>query len=431
MENALDKSVYGSNKLAQWGVSDGHLSMGRRWLAFWCLFAFGAGCMYQNMGLAPMLAQLAENFGMGMDTAGWLMSVYNIVGLLVAYPCTWIMQKFGIKFSLVSTGILSLLGCIICLFSVSGGMFMVGRVIQGCAFGLTAVLAPNIMPRMFPMEKQGLVMGIWSQWVTPGIAAGSLTTPILFNAFGWQSVIVCMLCVQVITTILVFATFKLPTVPENMMIGGQARSEEHYGKTFVKSAVVLGFSFLAWCTMYGTFNTYYPTFAQQVVGLDMGTASLTTLVTALVTIPTGILFGVVADKIRRRRVMLIIGYICMLVVYSFLLWGGQNATMMWIGCVLLGLICAALIPTMTRATIPVLAQKPKQTDWALTGMAFVTCLGSLLAAFFSAQAMSSSWGQTGLIWGLVICIVVVIVIFFVKDDHDIDLTDTGEGKSDE
>ncbi|WP_165251630.1 MFS transporter [Adlercreutzia sp. ZJ304] len=423
--NTVDKSAYGNNKLAQWGIANDQMTKLRKWLCFWVLFAFGATCVYQWQMMAPVIAPIAEVFGIDPANMGFLMSVYTIAGLILAYPCTWLMQHFGIKFSLLVTAVLAVLGNLICLFAVDSTVFLVGRAIQGCGFGLIAVLGPNIMPRLFPLEEQGLVMGIWSQWVTPGIAMGALSTPILFQAFGWQSIFYLSTVLTVITTILLIIFVQLPLVPENLLREDNLEKEDKPAsakKIYVRDAVIVGFGFVAWATVYGCYNSFFPTYLQQTLGMDLMSSSMTTLVTALVTIPSGIFIGWLADKIRQRKLILIIGYICTGILFAFFIWqDAGSVALAWTCAVLLGFICAGIVPTMTRAIIPVLAQRPKQTDWALTGMAFVTQLGSLIATFFATVMVATSWGTAGMVYGIIGGLVGLASIVFVKNDHNIDV----------
>lgn len=423
---AIDKSAYGNNKLAQWGVADDQMSNGKRWLCFWVLFAFGGGCVYQWMMITPALGQIAEVFGIGMESIGLLMSVYTIAGLVLAYPCTWIMRTYGIKFSLVVTGVLSLLGNLICLVTLDATVFLIGRTIQGCGFGLIAVLGPNIMPRLFPLEKQGLVMGIWSQWVTPGIALASLSTPIMFSAFGWQSIYYLSTALTALTTILLLLFVRFPLIPENKLREVELKEEsapKSKTKTYVKSAFLIGFSFIAWTTWYACFNSYFPMYCQVKAGMDMQSASLTTLIAALCTIPAGIFVGWLGDRTRRRKLVLIAGYALTGIVFMFFEWNvGGSQGLVWGIAIVLGLVCAAIVPTMTRALVPVLAQEPKTTDWALTGMAFVTQVGGLIATLFPTLVAATSWEKAGFAFGAVITLVALVMIIPTKNDHRIDLS---------
>ena len=425
MSDSTTSQPAGKFKSAQWGIADTEMSSIDRWLCFWALFVFGTCCVYQWIMPASILTNIGAAFDMDLGTAGWIMSIFTLTGLILAYPGAWIMRNIGIKVSIIITAVLTIIGNILAICATDATMFIVARAIQGCGFGLISVIGPNIMPRLFPLERQGLVMGIWSQWVCPGIALAALSTPLLYTAFGWQSTFYLSLGLQIVTTILVLVFVKMPAVPENMKIKGAASTiSAKPSKAYIISAFVVGFCFLAWCTSYPTFNTFYPTYAQEVQGMDLFSASMTTLVAALATIPGGILFGLLADKIKQRKLLLIIGYILLIVICATILWlPSQNQTLAWISIVLLGFLCAGLVPTMSRALIPVLAKDPTTTDYALTGMAFVTQLGGFIAAFFGTIAATSNYQYPALVFVVPLCGAAVIVLLFVKNDHKISLTE--------
>lgn len=420
----------GKFKSTQWGISETELTNKQRWLCFWALFIFGTCCVYQWIMPSSILTNIGAAFNMNLDTAGWIMSIFTLTGLILAYPGAWIMRNVGIKVSIVITAVLTIIGNILALVAADATMFIIARAIQGCGFGLIAVIGPNIMPRLFPVEKLGLIMGIWSQWVCPGIALAALTTPAMYDAFGWKSIFVLSLVLQIITTILVLIFVKMPAIPENMRgVSPDAPKAASRGKAFNICAYVVGFCFLAWCTSYPCFNTFYPTYAQTVQGMDMYTASMTTLVAAIATIPGGILFGIIADKINQRKWMLIAGYILLIIIASTILWSGnQNQPLAWISICVLGFFCAGLVPTMSRALIPVLAQDPTTTDYALTGMAFVTQLGGFIAAFFGTIAAGGGYQFAALTFIVPLCAAAVVVLLFVKNDHKMNLEPEGEAQ---
>lgn len=422
-ETAPSMPVAGRFASARWGVAEGVLANKERWLCFWALFVFGSCCVYQWLMPASILTNLGAVFSMDLDTAGWIMSIFTLTGLILAYPGAWIMRNIGIKVSILIAALLTIAGNVLALLSDSGEMFIVARAVQGCGFGLIAVIGPNIMPRLFPLERQGLVMGLWSQWVCPGVALAALSTPLLYSAFGWKSIFCLSLALQIVTTLLVLVFVKMPAVPENMLANVQGKGVvQKPSKARRISAFAVGFCFLAWATSYPTFNTFYPTYAQNVQGMDMFPASMTTLVAAVVTIPGGILFGLLADRIRQRKWMLIIGYVLLIAVCGTVLWANvQNQALAWISIALLGFFCAGLVPTMSRALIPVLAKDPATTDYALTGMAFVTQLGGFIAAFFGTIAASSSYQFAALVFVIPLCAAAVIALLFVKNDHKMPL----------
>lgn len=423
----IDARVLGKFKCSAYGVVNRQLTNTERWISFWVLFIFGFVCVYQWSSPAPILPNVASAYGMDAASMGWIMSIFNLAGIIVAYPSAWIMRNVGTKASILITAVLSIVGSIAAMLATDGASILAARALQGCAFGLISVIGPNIMPRLFPSNKLGLVMGIWSQWVCPGIALAALTGPALFVSFGAKSIFVLSLILQIITTLLVVFLVKMPAVPENVLeIRNMGVSEKNGSpmtgvKSYAVSAFLVGFCFLAWCTVYPTFNSFYPTFAQETKGMAMDVAALTTLVAALVTVPTGIIFGIIADKIRQRKRMLVIGYICLMFVYGTFLWDNSPSQVSaWISIVFLGGVCAGLIPTMTRAIIPILAVEPAKTDYALTGMALVTNIGGFLAAFFGTIAAGTSYLYAARIFCLpMIAVATVLIIVFVKNDHKI------------
>lgn len=109
-------------------------------------------------------------------------------------------------------------------------------------------------------------------------------------------------------------------------------------------------------------------------------------------------------------------------VYGTFLWDNSPSQFTaWTSIVFLGGVCAGLIPTMTRAIIPILAVDPAKTDYALTGMAFVTNVGGFLAAFFGAIAATSSYLHAARIFCLpMIIAAILLIIIFVKNDKKIE-----------
>lgn len=418
----FSESPYGKTRLANWGVASGQLSNGRAWAVFVALFLFATCCQYQNVMVAPVLRAVAGDLGMDISGGGFIQSVYAIAGIVLSFPAAWIMRNLGIKFSLLVTGILSILGNVLALVATTGDVFLVARVFQGCGYGLIAVIGPNLMPRLFPLQKQGLVMGVWSQWVCPGIALSALTTPLIFQAFGWRPLFYLSTTLQVITAVLVLVLVKMPAIPENMLVGSDANRKREYKHTYTASAFAVGLTFVAWCASYHCFNSFYPTYAQEVQQMPLMSASLTTLTATLVTIPFGIGFGILADKVRQRKYMLIAGYAVMALIYGTILWSeSYNPALSWVSVVLLGAICAGLIPTMTRAIIPVLAQEPRKTDYALTTMAFVTQVGNFLSVFFSIILTTSTFHGAALAFPVPLCIAAIAVLLFVKNDHKVEV----------
>lgn len=415
---ALDKSAYGTSAVAQWGVADDQLTMGKKWLSFTVLFIFAIGCVFQYMMVPPILPQIGGAFNAAETDFGMMMSVFSIVGIIVAYPATWIMQNVGVKMAVVVTAVVSALGTVLCLFAGDWTMMLVGRTLQGCSFGLIAVIGPNIIPRLIPLEKQGLGMGIYSMWFPVGQVIATFTVPLVYGVFGWTSAFWLSLGILVVTVIIFVLLFKLPRVPENLL--AEKRETSKTGKArkiFFASALIVGFSFVGFEVVFYAYNNFFATYAQSILGMDVSVASNAVLVANLLTIPAGVITGVLCDKLNRRKEILIGGYVVFALLFAFLTWSNTgNEGMSWASAIILGIIPFSVIPVCTRCLVPVLCPDPKKCDWALTGMAVGTTLGGFIAGFFMNLAGATSWATAGMIFAIVPA-ATFIVLIFTKGDH--------------
>ena len=424
-EKALDKSYYGDSKMAQWGVADDQLTMGRKWLTFFIVFAFGACCVHQYQMVSPILTQIGEVFGMGLDSVGMIMTVFAFTGIVLTFPAMWIMQKIGIKSSLVITGVLAVVGDVVALLATDTFVFLAARVIQGCAFAMIAVMGPNLMPRLFPSKSIGLVMGIWGVWFTVGVMLSTIFTPMLYAAMGWQGCFIFSIALMAVTTALVALFFKMPRVPESIVEHGtdqELKEAARIGsgrKNYVKSAIVVGLSFLAFEIVYMTWSAFYPTYGQTVQMMSIADSALVPLVVTLVTVPFSVVSGIVTDKLVRAKELLIGAYVLLFVLCAFCLWNGaENPLLMWVSNIVYAALVVSSIPVTTRFLITYEAQTPKATDLALTCMTLCTSLGGFFGVFFGMIVDASGWGFGGMVLSAV-SVVGVAVLLFVKGDHAI------------
>ena len=64
--------------IVRWGVADRQLSQGERWMALACLFFFAFVTMYGFIKVSPVLMDIGQKYGMGLDTVGNVMAFFNI-----------------------------------------------------------------------------------------------------------------------------------------------------------------------------------------------------------------------------------------------------------------------------------------------------------------------------------------------------------------
>lgn len=405
-----------------YGVQDRQLTPTERWVCFAALFLFGGIAAFNLFKAPPVLGFIAQDLMLEADMVGMIMTSYSICALVLAFPGMWIMQKLGVKFSVILSGVIMLLGTLIICVSGDTTTFMLGRALEGCAYGLICVIGPNIMVRLFPLRNQGLCMGIWSVWIPVGTLIAGLAAPALFNATGdWRSIWYFTLVLEVISLVWMLISVKMPKVPENTIVDGDVTKQKKPQKSFMLAGIMMSVAFFFWAYVYvDNINQLYPTYLQDVMGLDVTMAAMPTNLIALITIPFGIIVGIISDKLNNRKILVWVAYAVVALIIFFLAFN-EEAGMgsVWAFAVIMGL-CASCIPTCTRSIIPVLVPEPGKTDVALTVMAFVTGLAQCCATFTTISVANLGWaGNAHFVAAPCALIACLCVLIFAKNDKQV------------
>ncbi len=408
--------------IAQFGVQDRQLTDKERWLSFFVLFLFAFVAAFNLFKAAPALQFIGLDFGLDASGIGYIMSAYSISVVVLAYPGMIIMQKVGVKTSIVGASIIMLIGTLCGTVSTSSAFFMFSRIIEGAAYGAMHVMCPNVMPRLFPQAKQGLAMGIFSQCVPVGTIIAFFAAPAIFNAAGWRAIWTVSIVLEAITVVCALAFLKMPKINENELIGSDPTKRRVAGKNFMLPAMLTAVVFFAWTYCYvGNINSLYPTFLQNEKGLSVFMSSMLPNVTAMISIPTGIFFGALAQSKKCSKELTCWSYIIFGVTLFFMAFTqGSDIIGPWVFCCILGVL-GGIIPSTTRIIIPLLCPDIKKTDLGLTTMSFFAgagqCVGSVVAAGLVAQA---GWQfNAHLILAPMAIIAGVLILVFVKNDRQI------------
>lgn len=417
------------DKIARYGVAARQLSPRERWVCFAALFFLGFTATFNQFKVAPAIQFIGTDLGIATDMLSQIMGVFSIAGMLLAFPGMWVMQRCGVKSSIMVTAVIQLIGSLVCVFAANAAVFLIGRTLEGVAYGLICVIGPNIMPRLFPLKNQGTCMGIWSQWTPMGVVIAFFTAPLIFDAaggaavpFAWRPIWYVSMIMEAASIIWLFISCKMPAIPENELVEGDPQRRKKPGRNFLLAGFMVCAIFFVWVYVYvANINTLYPTFLQNAKGLGVFDSSMLPNWTAIITIPLGVAFGVIADKLSFRKWMVAIGYLIVAVCCFFFFYTpGTDMIGPWIGCILMG-IAGAMVPTGTRAIAPVLVPEPKKTDLVLATMAFATGLAQVIGGYVVSPIVTSVGylANAQFVMAPLALLAAVLVVVFVKSDRSV------------
>nr|WP_320130981.1 MFS transporter [uncultured Holophaga sp.] len=373
-----------------YGVADRQLTGRERWMSFWCLFFFGFSTVYALFKCGPVLVDIGRSFGMSLASVGYVNSVFAIAAVVFAYPGAFIIRRFGVKFSLLITALVSLLGTLVGLGASSAGTLIFGRFLEGAGFGLIAVIGPNVMLRLFPQERLGLVMGVWSLWVPVGTIIAFFTGPGLYGSWGFRGLWWVSVALGIVTILWLLASFRLSAVAENTISGGDVRKARRLNRRdYIGGAMLIMIAFTFWAFVYaGVINQFYPSYLQEQKGFSIFSSAMVVNLTALITIPAGIAFGLISDRTHTRKWFVAVPFaVLALMLFTFAFSPGRGTTAPWIFAIVLGL-CAGGLPMGTRSIVPILVSDTTKVDYVLATMAFTTGIGLLGPGLYGSVAAS-------------------------------------------
>jgi MFS family permease len=364
------------------------------WVILAITMLAGVCAPFSQFKVPPVMPVLMETFHIDLTSAGMLMSIFAITGLIVALPAGLILQCFGLKTSgLAASGCL-LVGSVLGATANGYSTLFASRLIEGIGMGLIAVIGPAAISAWFPADRRGLPMGIWATWVSLGSLLIYLIAPPLEASNGWQSVWWLAACLTGAAMVLFGVFFRIP--PESPtkrfsenLAAGMGEAIRQPGIWLL--AIAFGcFNF----AIIGVIATYFPTYLKAIQGFDLTGASQITGIKMIVVIITAPLIGWIVDQVGSPRRIMLVSFLALagFMALPFSISGWMIPASM----VLLGILAGA-IPTCTFASVLELVGQNAPAGFGMGVIMVGQNLGQLLGpVIFGWLVQSIGWTAAGL-----------------------------------
>jgi len=162
------------------------------------------------MGSAMNLALplIAKEFSLNAIELSWVVSIFLLSSAILPVPFSKLADRIGRK-KIFTLGILVfVLSTFICGFSTSGGVMIIGRLMQG--IGASMVFATNmaILTSVFPANERGKALGINTAVVYISLSSGPFIGGILTQNFGWRSIFWVSIGIGILVLLGILIFFK-------------------------------------------------------------------------------------------------------------------------------------------------------------------------------------------------------------------------------
>jgi len=360
-----------------------------------------------------------------MVKLGDLMSIFSIMGFVLAIPAGYILKKFGIKmtvlFAVGSIAVGSGLGAI----AETARMLSVGRFVEGVGMGLVMVASPFAISLWFPAQKRALPTGLWASSVGVGNVVTLLVAPTLAISYGWRSVWWAGAGFSALSFLLFAILFRLPKKEEmyEAPAPGPTAAVQEESPSLLKGMANSSFWMIS--IAFGCYNlvvmamcSFLPTFLQKERGyistFDHGVfmnASFVTAFIMLASIFCGPGGGRLSDRLGKRKMIVLISYILM--PLTFVLPFTVTGWMIPVYMLLFGIFGGPIAPVLL-ASVPEVAAKPQLIGIGMAVAALGQNIGMYIGpALFIRIQVAQSWATAGY-WMIPICLIGIIATARIK-----------------
>ncbi|MGE0007279.1 MAG: CynX/NimT family MFS transporter [Parvibaculaceae bacterium] len=130
------------------------------------------------------LPLLRTDFALDLGTAGWVISVFSVIGVFGGIPAGVLVNRFGDRFICLSGLLVIASGGLLSALAPVFSLLLVARIVEGTGFLLVTVAAPALLRRMAAPADRDLAFGLWSAFMPAGMAIALLCGSALT---GWRS----------------------------------------------------------------------------------------------------------------------------------------------------------------------------------------------------------------------------------------------------
>ncbi len=164
--------------------------MGRSPLHIWLVTATGLLAFF-TMVFSSTMANVAiphvmGAYGIGQDRAQFLATAFlatNTASLLVN---RWLVARIGQRRAFTLSLVLFGIGSMICWWAPNFSLVVAGRIVQGLSSGIVQPLVMVVLFQVFPSDRRGLAMGLFSMGVVFALGLGPAIGGLTIDLLEWR-----------------------------------------------------------------------------------------------------------------------------------------------------------------------------------------------------------------------------------------------------
>ena len=328
--------------------------------------------------LSSVIPQILDAGLMDMTTITIMLSIFSFAGIIFAIPAGALVGKIGPKKTILLASLITSLSSL-AVFADNMMVFIVFRALEGISLILAVVAGPVLIQQVVEPARRGIAVGIIICAGGLGAFIAGFIVPRLFNAGELVAVWLGLGVFALMTGTIFFFTVKDKASCVEGSTGKMGDTaavveKPSYTSIFTKNTLLLFASLIVFHLMLIATVSFSPTFLQQ-HGVNPNMSGVISTIPMLLGILSSVLFGALADKTHKYKILYLIGFIGMS-AGVFLMFTNTGAEL-WIGAAAVGLLGLGT-PAIAMAVFPQMLRSPTLISMGIGVLTVVQCFGQFL-----------------------------------------------------
>jgi MFS family permease len=317
----------------------------------------GAGILsaFQVGKVPPVLQDIRSDLSISLFHAGWVLSIFNFIGLILGTATGAIADALGHR-RLMLFGIgLQIIGSFLGAISPSFEWLLVTRFIEGTGFLAVIVSAPALIFQVVREKDIKIAMSVWSCYLPAGASLMMVLLPFYLKVTNWQG----LWQINGVLLTLYWILLAKATAHIGFMNTPRPLKLKGLGKDIFKTItspgpLVLALIFITYALQWLAVMGFLPTLLLEQYGFSRGLASWLTAFMVFLNIFGNLAAGRLLNNGCKRWVLIAVASftmgVCAMAIYS----PGHNFILNYTGCLIFSLV-GGLIPASVIGATPIFA----------------------------------------------------------------------------
>lgn len=327
------------------------------WLTVFILVGAGIISAFQVGKVPPLLPDIQSELGITLVHAGWVLSIFNIIGLVLGACTGSIADTLGHRRLLIAGLCLQAAGSLAGSISASFGLLILSRFLEGMGFLSVIVSTPSLIVQAVNEKDLKVALSVWTCYLPAGACLIMMTIPLLVQVADWRGIWQINGCLIIGYVLLIStATRHFPAFEKNRRLTAGSIFSDMAQTALSAGPLLLSLIFFTYALQWLAVMGFLPTLLQEKYAFSKSAASVLTGIMVGCNIVGNLSGGWLLKKGINRWALIITACLTMGCGDVAIYWSTAGFTVNYAGCLLFSMI-GGLIPASVLGAAPLFAPR--------------------------------------------------------------------------